>query len=105
MKISQKTIIYGLIVLLAIAVCYIVVTEYRNYQNSKLEAAFNNGFDYAQLYIASEIISQINTNGYVVFNAPADNNQTVAVKLGIIGYANEAGNSGANQTANKTSVK
>ena len=71
-------------VLLILTVAYISLGFYGNYENARLSGAYQQGFLDAQSVVNQNIINALNTQGFVTFTAPADNNETVTVRLGII---------------------
>lgn len=81
MERRQNRRVLILAVLLVLAVVYIAYGFYDSYDNSRLATAYQQGFTDAQVVINNNIINALNTQGFVTFTAPADNNQTVTINL------------------------
>jgi len=68
-------------VLLVLAAGYIGYGYYTDYDNSRLSQAYQLGFIDAQNVVNNNIINALNTQGFVSFSAPTDNNETVTINL------------------------
>ena len=73
-----------LAVLLVVAGGYIGYGAFNNYENSRLTAAYQQGFLDAQNVINNNIINSLNTQGYVPFTAPTSEGETATFALGLI---------------------
>lgn len=74
MKIDKKSaIIIGLVIALVLSLSFTGISHYQREQDQKVQDARVEGVQDGMLSVWNNIISQLNTNGYVVLNVETTN--------------------------------
>ncbi len=78
---NKNKVIILLILVILILVVFLITGWVRDYNQQQISLAYQQGVTAATIQIQQNMINQLNNFGFYSVNLPADNNQTINLRL------------------------